>query len=97
MKLFLKDYQNILIMNTNQNYIFVLMLILSEKNLTMQFIIKEKIILESKKYTEKVKVFRELFDLDNENFSYEQYLKVLKENDFDYELTFFFVLIVEAL
>ncbi len=58
------------------------------ENLVLKFIIKEKIIPELKKYKKIIKEFRELFDFDNAGYSDKLLLKVLKENDFDFELAF---------
>ena len=62
-------------------------IIIGEK-LNIKFIIKEKIVPELKKYKDKIKELRELFDLNNEDFPDELLLKALKENNFDYELAF---------
>ena len=56
--------------------------------MTIKFIIKEKIIPELKKYKKIITEFRELFDFDNANYSDKILLKVLKKNDFDFELAF---------
>ena len=61
---------------------------LGEK-LSLRIIIKEKIIVnELDEYMEKIKEFRENYELSENDYSDERIFEVLKENNFDFEASF---------
>ena len=59
----------------------------SEK-ITLRINIKEKGEEEIEKYKDKIKEFRDNYDLSEEEYSDERLLECLKENDFEFEATF---------
>ena len=58
------------------------------EKLTLRIVIKEKIVNELDEYMEKIKEFRENYDLSENEYSDERLFEVLKENNFDFETSF---------